>query len=184
MEAAALVVLGAIMFAHAWQLLRFTDMRLVGMIAGVGAVFLALLVFWSPLERAATMADPSATAIFVLLAAIYAASLAAVGLWGFDPRTLGFYSLFLAVGSVLLLLHFLSVPEEGEEISRSVLLSISSVIQVVLFALLFFHLAPPFRRMQTLTGWFFLVGSILLAVFGIGIPVGLWGDDLIGHLPK
>ncbi len=183
MEAAALVVLGAIMFAHAWQLLRFTDMKLVGMIAGVGAVFLALLVFWSPLERAATMADPSATAVFVLLAALYAASLAAVGLWGFDPRTLGFYSLFPAVGSVLLLLHFVSVPEDGE-ISRSALLTISSTIQVVLFSLLFFHLAPPFRRMQTLTGWFFLVGSILLAVFGIGIPAGLWGDDLIGYLPK
>lgn len=179
MEAAALVILGAVMFAHAWHLLRFTDLKSLGVIAGVGAITLGLLVFWSPLKPAATLADPAATSLLVLLGALYAAGLAALALWGSEPRPLGFYSLFAAVAVLLLAGHFVGVDEEAE-ISRSSILTLASLIQVVLYGLLFFHLGPPFRRIQLITGWFFLVGAVLIAVIGIGVPIGLWNEDLIG----
>lgn len=180
MEAAALVVLGAVLFAQAWNLLRFTDLKSVGVIAGVGAILLGLLVFMSPLKPAATMVDPSATAIFVLLAALYAAGLAAVALWGLDQRTLGFYSIFLAGVSLLLTVHFVGLGD-NVDVSRSSVMTLASIILVVLFGLQFFYLSPPFRRIQLIAGWFFLVGAVLIALLGVGIPTGLVPPEAIAR---
>jgi hypothetical protein len=180
MEAAALVILGAVLFAHAWHLLRYTDLRASGVIAGVGAVMLGLLVFWDPLPKAATIADPSATAMLVLLGALYAAGLATVALWGLDSRPLGFYSLFAAVGLVLLTGHFVGVDERAG-VSRSSVLALAALVQVVLFGLLFFHLVPPFRKIQPIVGWFFLVGAVLIGLIGVGIPLGFFPPEAIAR---
>ena len=46
------------------------------------------------------ISDGAVLSAFVLVWAIYAAMVAAVALWGFDDRTLGFYALFVWIISL------------------------------------------------------------------------------------
>jgi hypothetical protein len=43
----------------------------------------------------------------------------------------------------------------------------------VIFGLLFFYQAPPFRRLRTIVAYFFLVVSSLVALLGFGVLTDL-----------
>lgn len=165
MEALALVLIGLVMYVHGWHLLGLTESRSTGIVGAVVGIALAALVLYKPVA-AATGADPGLLAALLLLGAVYALLVAAVGLWDFDARTLGFYSIFLAVSLVVIAVYFGSV-----EIST--MLAVAAGVLAVPFALLFFHLVPPFRRIGVLTGWFFLVLGAAAALIGYGVYLNL-----------
>ena len=153
MEFVAVVLFGIVMFAHSWNLLRRTDLKLPGIIAGTVAIALLLLMAFKPIGLRYA-ASGEAVMLCILLPTVYAASLAAVGLWGFDPRALGFYSAFNAVGQLLLALYYRGINPGGVVIH---------LILVVAFGLLAAHLIITTRPIQRLTGWFFLIGSAVIA---------------------
>ena len=56
-----------------------------------------------------------------------------------------------------------------------VVLAGSSLALGVLSAMVFFHLAVPFRELRTVTGWFLLVGSVIITGLGLGVLFKLIG---------
>ncbi len=186
MEILFLFVVSAVLWAHSWHMLNlYTDPRTMGFVGAAGAITLLGVVLFGqnliiiPGTEAPLMA-------FVLMWALYAAILAAVGLWGFDERTLGFYSLFLAVVSLLYVAYYFLgdglLLDEGSSptgVAAATLGAISYLLGIVamaftlLSALLFFYLAPPFQRMRNVTGWFHLVLSISIAVLAGLVILGL-----------
>ena len=173
MEIVFLILLPAALWAHAWYLLGFyTNPRTLGLIAAGVAIALLALVVQAPLGMLST-ASTAAMSAFILIWAVYALLVAAVGLWGFDERTVGFYSLFLWVISLIFVGYFFG----GEFLSGaaiiSVVMGVSALLLSVLAALLFFYLTPPLTRMRQATGWVFLIVSIIIALLGGLLVLGL-----------
>ena len=135
-EIAVILLIGAVLFAHSWQLLGRTDLKVPSIIALTVAIVAITLV-----AGMAASGFPDVGVIMPILVVVYAASLAGVGLWGFNPRALGFYSAFTAFGMLLLTLYSFVMGEA--------------------------HTQP----IKTVTGWFFLVGSVIFAFGGAFIPL-------------
>ena len=145
MEAVAALVLGVVVFMHAWQLFGFSESKTTGMVGAVGAIALAALVAWSPLSML-TKTTRTAISSSMLIWAIYAALVAAVGLWNFGSRGLGLYSAYAAIVMI------------GQVIYCSVTAFtlagiICGIIQAIAFAMLFFYLAIPFNVLKKATAW-------------------------------
>jgi hypothetical protein len=156
MDALAVVLFALVLFSHSWNLLGKTDLKLPGIIAGTVSIVLILLVVFKPLNLM-TGASPVSIALCLLLFTIYAVSLAAIGLWGFDSSSLGYYSALHALGRILLAVSFLSI---GGMIGIAACLT--QIILVVLFILLAIHLIITTHPLRKLTGWFFLIGSVII----------------------
>jgi len=150
-----ILLIGAVLFAHSWQLLGRTDLKVPSIIALTVAITLVAGMVASGF--------PNVGVIMSTLVVVYAASLAGVGLWGFNPRALGFYSAFAAFGILLLMVYSFVMGE--------VHMGVGSLILLVLFGLLAGHLIPTSQPIKMLTGWFFLVGSVLFAFGGAFIPL-------------
>jgi len=167
MELVAVVLFGIVLFAHSWSLLKWTNPKLPGMIAGTVAIALLLLMAFKPVG-VRYGGSGEAAALCILLPTVYAASLAGVGLWGFDPRALGFYSAFNAVGQLLLALYFGGMNPSGMVVVPGGVAI--HLILLVAFGLLAVHLIMPAPATQRLTGWFLLISSLvitLLAFLGV-----------------
>ena len=152
MFALGAILLGAVMVAYGWHLAGFAESKTTGMIAGTAAIGLVGEAIWGSTEV-------ELSTLF-LLWGIYAALAAAMGLWEFETRAVGFYALFLAIASLLYLILFLGSSVSG---------LLVSFIVAVCFALLFFQLTPPFPVLQRITAYFFLVGGALVTLSGFGI---------------
>ena len=184
MELIFILILPAALWAQSWYFLGlYSNPRTLGIIAAtVGITLISLVVFaggdYRPLTSEPVAAN-SALSAFILVWAIYALMVAAVTLWGFDERTLGFYSLFLWVVSLLYAGYYFLGSEllGGAQAADAVswLMGIIAILLTVISALVFFYLGPPFARMRQTTGWFELVLSIIIAILGgllvLGIPL-------------
>lgn len=166
MEALAAVVLGAVLFMHAWQLFGLSQPKTTGIVGAAGAVVLASLVAWQPIA-AMTGAEPAAFSISVAVWAIYAALVAAVGLWGFDARGLGLYSIFAAAAMIGQIVYCTATVYTLAGL-------ICGVIQAVAFAILFCYLAIPIARLRLATAWVLIV---------VGVVHGLLGAMMLMEIP-
>ncbi len=135
------LIVSVVVFMHAWQLFGLSEPKTTGIVGAVGAIALAAL---------AVKVAPEAFATSVLIWAIYAALVAAVGLWGFGSRGLGLYSAYAAVAMIGQIIY-----SSGTEFSLAGI--ICGVIQAVAFALLFFHLAIPLDTLKKATAWVLVV---------------------------
>ena len=182
MEVIFLLVLPAALWAQSWYFLGlYSNPRTLGIIAATVAITLVgLVVFagggYGPLVSGPAAANAALSA-FILVWAIYAALVAAVALWGFDERTLGFYALFLWIISLLYVgYYFLGGELLGgaqEAATLSSIMGIASLLLTIIAAVVFFHLGPPLARMRQATGWFELVLSVIVAVLGGLVVLGL-----------
>ena len=186
MELIFILVLPAALWAQSWYMLGlYSNPKTLGIIAAsVGVTLIGLVVFAGGVYQPGVsepVAANSALSAFILVWAFYALLVAAVTLWGFDERTVGFYSLFLWVVSLVYTgYYFLGSELLGGAASAnaiSAIMGIVSLLLAVTAALVFFYLAPPFAKMRQTTGWFVLVISIIVAVLGaltvLGLPVFL-----------
>ena len=176
MELIFLLVLPAALWAQSWYFLGlYTNPRTLGIIAGTVAITLMGMVIFG--SSTAEVGNTTALYAFVLVWAIYAALVAAVALWGFDERTLGFYALFLWVVSLIYVgYYFLGgevLASGGTTGLVSAIMGIVALLLTVVAALIFFYLGPPFARMRQAAGWFELVLSIIIAVLGGLVVLGL-----------
>ena len=94
------------------------------------------------------------------------------GLWGFEERALGFHALLLwvvSLGMVGLPWVFTEAEVGGD---AALVVSVSSLILAILSAMVFFHLAVPFRQLRGVTGWILLVGSVVVGLLGLAVFFG------------
>ena len=194
MDVVFLLVLPAGLWVQSWYLLgSYSNPRTLGMIsAAVAIVLLGVVLFQDhiamypaygkPLEDTLTVG--TAVSAFVLVWALYAALVAGVYLWGLDSRSLGIYSLFLSLVSVLFAVYFLiggEVLRSGETLHISWLLGVVAILLAILAALLFFYLAllpsgqgePRSSPMRAVTGSFYLAFSAAIVVLGGLLLLGL-----------
>ena len=179
MEALFLTLVAAVLFTQAWYLLgMFADPRTMGLIAGGLALGLLLTAAAGSMSAPVVISPDGDTAPLlaavrglILLWAVYAAALAAHGLWGFEERALGFHALLLWVLALIILSLPFTVFTESDQLSGdgAIVISASSLVLAVLPAMVFFHIAVPFRELKAVTAWFLLVGSIV--VFAVGLSV-------------
>ncbi|MFQ5875148.1 MAG: AmiS/UreI family transporter [Dehalococcoidia bacterium] len=175
MESFVFIIIGAVLFAQGWNLLRVVDLRTVGFLSAAGAIGLLGVATISDIPPASDLSD-SLVVTFAILLAVYAAVLAAVGLWDFDTRTLGLYAIFLAVVVLGLAAAYLGVIEDANPSVSDIegLIGVGALVLAGLFALLFVNLVPPLRRTyQTVTGYCVLIGSAIVAVIGLADFLGL-----------
>lgn len=158
MEALAAVILGVVLFMHAWQLFGLSHPKTTGIVGAVGAITLASLVIWQPIARI-TEVGPGALSISIAIWAIYAALVAAVGLWGFDTRGLGLYSIFAAVLMVAQVVYCTATVYTLTGL-------ICGIIQAVAFVVLFCHLAIPMAGLRRGTAWVLIVVGVVHALLG------------------
>ena len=187
MEIAFMFALSALFWTHSWQMLNvYTNPRALGIIAaGVAVLLLGLVFFGQGLIMIPEISGPFTA--YVLVWVGYAAVVAALSLWGYDDRTLGFYSLFVAVVSLLYVVYFFlgdgMLLEAGMKSATGLnpqetgliswVLGMAAVVFTLLTSLMFFYLAPPFMRMRTITGWFYLVLSVVVVVLAGLVVLGL-----------
>ena len=176
--------LGLISFSVAVALLGivlFQDQLIVGTVASTGQQLKLVVEIPEPPDLLLNAAVPMS--VFVLLWAIYSFLVAGVYLWGLDTRSLGFYSLFLWLMSTLFAVYFFVGDRllGWEIIAFTWLLGAVAIMLGVLSALLFFYLGlrpagevePTASPMRTVTGWFYRVFSLAVAVFGGLLLLGL-----------
>lgn len=171
MELLFLLVLPAALWAQSWYFLGlYNNPRTLGIISGTVALTLGGLVVFG-----GASANPAISGL-ILVWAVYSAIVASVALWGFDERTLGFYALFLSLISLLYVAYYFlggDVLGSGTAGVESSVMGIASLLLTVIAALVFFYLGAPFARMRQSTGWFELVLSVIIAVLGGLVLLGL-----------
>lgn len=171
MESFVFIIIGAVLFAQGWNLIRVVDLRTVGFLAAVGAIGILGVATIGDIPASSDGVATSVVITMSVLLAVYAAVLAAVGLWDFDARTLGLYSIFLAV--VILAIGggvYLGAIEDANEVvsDPETIIGVGAIVLAILFGLLFINLVPPLRRTyQTVTGYAVLVGASVVAVLGL-----------------
>lgn len=188
MELVFLMVLPATLWAQSWYFLDlYNNTKTLGIMAAAAAVVLGGLVVFSGGGFTSLVGGPPEVAdvgavvsTFIALWAIYLVMLAGVHLGGFDERTLGLYSLFLSVVSILYTVYFFAGGEilGGAQVGYLMHwpLAIVSAMLAVFSLLVFFHLAPPYPRLRYITGWYTLVISIVTTILAGLILLGVAVD--------
>ena len=101
--------------------------------------------------------------------AVYAAVVAAQGIWDLEERAIGFFSVPLTVVSLVALLFFVQIWVDGGSDAVMVSLLTSTAMLSIVGALLFFYMAIPFPSLRSVAGWAMLIQSIVLAAFGMAM---------------
>ncbi|MCE2405287.1 MAG: hypothetical protein J4F43_09050 [Dehalococcoidia bacterium] len=194
MDLIFLLAISGALWVQSWYLLGFyPNPRTLGvMAAGVAIVLLAVVIFpVAPIVQTPApgvneffVDVPTALSAFILMWVVYEAMVAGVYLWGLDTRSLGFYSLILWIGSgVFAVYMFLGGEVLGSGVVEPVswLLGTAGILLGIQSALLFFYLAlqpagagePPASTMRTVTGWFYLVFSVVIMTLAGLLVLGL-----------
>ena len=153
MEAFFFILIGAALFSHSWYLLElYPDGRTMGVfVAGLGlASLIALTMAPMVLTGQGTAAEPLAETtimkVLIVLWAGYAVGVGAHGIWDFDERAIGFYSAFLAVGTLVALIYFAVELQGRYGDGVSIAMSAGTILLSVLAGTIFFYLAGPIQR--------------------------------------
>jgi hypothetical protein len=194
MDLVFLLAIPVVLWTQSWYLLGlYPNPRSLGMVSGVVAIVLLAAVLYQ--DRLPLAVEPpadlgkfielsTALSAFVVGWAVYAALVSGVYLWGTPSRTLGFFSLFLAVVSAVYGVYFFigdRLLDSGDIISFSWLLGVDAILLAILAGFQFFYLAlipasrgePAQSCMKTVTGWFYLVFSIAIGVLSLLLLLGL-----------
>ena len=188
MELVFMLVLPATLWAQSWYFLDlYNNGKTLGVMAAAAAIALGGLVVFTGGGFTGLIAGPPEVAdvgavmsTYILLWVVFLAMTAGVHLGGFDERTLGLYSLFLSVVSILYTVYFIAGGEilGGAQVGYLMHwpLAIVSAMLSVFALLVFFHLAPPYPRLRYVTGWYTLVISIITTILAglmlLGVSTG------------
>lgn len=164
MEIVAALLLSVVLFMHAWQLFERSDPKTTGIVAALGAIALTAIVALKPLEMHDNYAGFAA---MIMVWAIYAALVAGVGLWGFDPRGLG---LFCAYGVVAEIGQVVSSIYAFELVGL-----ICGLVQAVAFVMLFLHYGIPLINLKKATAWVLVIVGPIHGLLAFLMAMGVFG---------
>ena len=176
MEGIFFILIAAALFAHAWYLLGlYNDGRTTGIIiAALGAGALITLTLDPMLigndgPNAAKLAQITIMKALIIGWAVYAAAVAAHGLWDLDDRAIGFFAAPLTGVSVLATAYFATQMNNHYDWQVWLSISLVSALLSLIAVVLFFYLAFPFRVLRALSAWAMLVLAIVITAVGMGI---------------
>lgn len=175
MEGLFLLLVATLLFIHGWYLLGlFVDARTMGVFSGAIAVALLLITMADGISTPILIAPDAISLItavkgLVLLWVVYAAALAAHGLWGFEERVLGFHALLIWVVSLVLVALPWRFSEAQISTPAAILMSVAFFVIAIDAAMIFFHQTFRFRHIRGVTGWFLLIGSGLMGVMAMAV---------------
>ncbi|MCH7787222.1 MAG: hypothetical protein IIC22_06905 [Chloroflexi bacterium] len=176
MEGLFFILIAGALFSHAWYLLGlYNDGRTMGIVmVALGAGALIALTFPPMLlgsagSAAAMVAQITVMKSVIIMWAIYAAVVAAQGLWDFDDRALGFLGIPLAAVSILALGYFATQMPDHYDWTVWLSLTLGFAMLAFIAILLFCHLAIPFRVLKSFTAWSMLVLSVIMTGIGMAI---------------
>lgn len=177
MEGIGLALIGAAIFSHSWHVLGlYSDGRTLGTVmAGIGLALLASFTFEPQLvgslgrNALEQLGEVNVMKGLMILWAIYAATVAAQAIWDLEDRALGFFGVMLAGGSAVFLFFFLQLMITGAAPLVMVPMVVAGGVLCLTGLLMFFYMAIPFPSLRLVTGWWMLVGSIIVAVIGVAM---------------
>jgi hypothetical protein len=165
MEAVASLALGVVVFMQAWQFFGLSESKTTGIVGAAGAIALVALVAFKPLPML-TGVSAAAFSASALIWAVYAALVAAVGLWGFAPRGLGLYSAYAAVVMIGQIIYCIAAQ-------FTLVGLLCGIVQLVAFTILFFYLAIPFHVLKKATAWVLVVAGPIHGILGALVLMGV-----------
>ena len=193
MEGIFFILVGAALFTQSWYVLGlYSEGRTMGVFMGAlglmmlgtvmfGASFAAVLLTGDPdiSDMAARAADAVATmTVFkalVVVWAVYAIGAGAQGLWELEDRAIGFYSAFVAVVSFVAFLYFAINLQNVYSDAVWLVISGATLALAILAAITFFYLAFQWIVLRLVSGWFILLGSIVVVALGLV----MMGTDIV-----
>ena len=194
MDLVFLMLLPTLLWLQSWYLLGYyPNTRNLGVVAAAVAIALLGIVLFqdmlpmaidAPRELGQFLLPETAFSVFILVWAVYAVLVAGVYLWGLESRSLGFYSLLLAMITGVFAVYFFvgdRILDDGTTVEYTWLMGVASIMLAVLAAFQFFYLAlpspdrgePATSIIRSVTGWFYLVFSIGIVLLGAALLLGI-----------
>ena len=176
MEGLFFILVGSALFAHSWYLLGlYTDGRMMGIVmAALAAGMLITLTLDPQLLGTAGPAAGKAAQVTILETlivawAIYAGVVAAHGIWDFEDRAIGFFTVPLTAVSAVAVAYYASIAQRHYDDIIWLSLTVVAVLLTLLAGVLFFYLAIPFRVLRVVTAGALLGLSPIIAAIGMAI---------------
>ena len=176
MEGIFFVLIGGTLFAQAFHVLGlYAEGRTVGVITGgLGLLMLIGLTLEPQLltgvgADAELLAETSVMKWLIMVWAIYAVAVGAVGLWEFEERPVGFYSGFLAVATVVPFIYYVAELQRSYGDAVWLAMSGATVILAAMAGIIFFYMAIPFSVLRLVAGWSLIIGGGAVAIIGMAI---------------
>ena len=182
MEAVFFILVGGALFSQSWNLLGLlAEARSLGiLVAGLALMSLIALiidpmVLESELHHSHWVTNNAVFKGIIILWAVYLLATGAQNFLDLEDRSIGLFAGFVSIISLVAFLYFVVrlAPETnkyGEAVWLSV--SVATLILAINAGLSFFHQAIPFHVIRLVSGWFLLVGGIILGLVGILVGVG------------
>ncbi len=184
MEAVFFILIGGALFAQSWYMLGLysdegrTMAVIVGGLGLLSLVALSTSTFDSMLltetgkkgiavKPEEVLAATTLMKTLIALWSIYAIGVAAHGLWEFDGRAIGFYSVFLSIASLVVFIYYAAELQPIYGNATWLSLSGATLVLTVLAGMMFFALSFAFNVLRVVSGWFLLIGG------GATVAVGL-----------
>ena len=186
MEGLFFVLIGAALFSQSWYMLGvYSEGKTVGVIVGGLGVLAIAAVLLSPastltasgsawmiltgegVKAGPWLAQTMVMKILILAWGLYAIGVAAHGLWDLEEKAIGFYSIFLAVVSLVACLYFVAELEILYGVNAMLGMSAATLFLTVLATMMFFTLSFTFTVMRVVTGWFILIGGAVIGLIGL-----------------
>lgn len=168
MEAVTALALGIVVFMQGLQILGLSAPKTTGIVGAAGAIVLIALIALKPFPMLMAGASAAAFSTSMLIWAVYATLVAAVGLWDFDPRGLGLYSAMAAIAMLGQVVFSIVTKFSLTGI-------ICGTIQFIAFAMLFFYLAIPFKALKKATAWVLVVVGPIHGILAVLLLAGIPG---------
>ena len=184
MEGVFLVLIGGALFSQSWYVLgMYSEGRTMGIfVGGLGLLALGTVVFaFEPTlltgvksgtvvaNASDVLAQSTVMKLVIVGWALYAAGVAAQGLWDFDERAIGFYSGFLAVATAVPFFYFAVELKDVYSDAAWLGLTSATLLLSLIAAVMFFYQALQFTVLRLLSGWSLLLGGIATVAIGLGV---------------
>ena len=185
MEAVFFILVGGALFSQSWNLLGLlAEGRSMGLLIGSLALMSLIALIIDPMVIESELHNShwvTNNAVFKALIILWSVYLLAAGAQHFldlEERAVGLFAGFVSVISIVAFLYFVvRLSPETNKYGEAVWLSISvgTLILAINAGLSFFHQAIPFHVIRLVSGWFLLVGGVILGVVGILMGLGTIG---------
>ncbi|MAO89310.1 MAG: hypothetical protein CL880_02090 [Dehalococcoidia bacterium] len=182
MEAVFFILVGGALFSQSWNLLGLlAEGRSLGILVcalalmSLIALIIDPMVIESEIHHSHWVNNNVVFKGMIILWAVYLLGSGTQNFFDLEERAVGFFSGFVSIISLVSFLYFVMrlAPETnkyGEAVWLS--LSVGTLILAINAGLSFFHQAIPFHVIRLVSGWFLLVGGVILGIIGILLGVG------------
>jgi hypothetical protein len=182
MEAVFFILIGGALFSQSWnQLGLLAEGRSLGILVCALALMSLISLVIDPMllqpeiHHSHWVTNNGVFKGIIILWAVYLLASGTQNFLDLEERAVGLFAGFVSIITLVSFLYFLIrfAPETnkyGEAVWLS--MSVGTLILAINAGLSFFHIAIPFHVMRLVSGWFLLVGGVILGIIGILVGIG------------